>query len=342
MNSVPGLIESVSNSDRVLVVGVNWIGDALMGMPALQAWRRANPNTRLTMLVKASLEPLWRMHDVPNDVRIYDDSWASMRTAAKELRREQHTRAIIFPNSFRSALIPVMAGIPERIGRRGQLRTALLNRPLPSGSATRRHQSLEYYELLGAPPPPADEPEFARLVVPCDVHDTAERLMRSVRIPLLGVMPGAARGPAKRWPVAHFAAVAKKWVTETRGSVVVMGAGADASAGDAIVAEAGSGVNLAGKTSMVEWTACVSACDMVVCNDSGGMHLAAALRRPLVAIFGATDPRVTGPLGTNICVVQDDGEHDREIGHSDADAEKRLAAISPDRVYGEMIHLLSP
>lgn len=342
MSSVPGLTEFVSNSDRVLVVGVNWIGDALMGMPALQAWRRANPSARLTLLVKAPLEPLWRMHAAPDDVRVHDDRRASMRAVARAIRGESFQRAVVFPNSFRSALIPFMAGVPERIGRRGQWRAPLLTSVLPSAGSGIRHQSLEYYELLGVAPPPEGEPEFARIIVPCDAHDTAEALMRGVRIPLLGIMPGAARGPAKRWPVAHFAAVAKKWVSETRGSVVVMGGGADASAGDAIVAEAGSGVNLAGKTSLVEWAACVSVCDLIVCNDSGGMHLAAALRRPLVAIFGATDPRVTGPLGVNICIVQDAGEHSREIGRSDADAEKRLAAISPDRVYEEMIQLLSP
>lgn len=336
---MPGSIASASNSERWLVVGVNWIGDAIMSMPALQAWRRAHPSARLTLLVKQPLAPLWRMHDAGNAVVTYEDRWAAMRHAAREIRTERVQRAVLFPNSFRSALVPFLARVPERIGRCGQWRRWLLTEPLLSAGDERMHQSLEYYDLLGLPRP-AETVETPVLHLPGEARRTAEALLAKWPCPLLGIMPGAARGPAKRWPVAHFSAVAKRWVAERGGSVVAMGASSDAAAGEAIVHAAGSGVNLAGATSLVEWAACLQQCAAVLCNDSGGMHLASALGRPVVAVFGATDPRITGPLGPHARIVQDEGARSRAIDAADPAAEKRLAAILPDRVYPELMNLV--
>lgn len=335
---MPGSTASVSNSGHWLVVGVNWIGDALMSMPALQAWRRANPSVRLSLLVKSQLAPLWQLHTAPNAVLEYQESWPVMRAAARAIRSEVPSRAVIFPNSFRSALLPFLGRVPERVGRRGRWRRALLTEALAPPESSPSHQALEYYDLMGLPRPPGGS-EYPELTIPVSAQQGVEVRLRDLPRPLLGIMPGASRGPAKRWPVAHFAALAKRWCADAGGGILLMGAPGDAAAADVIIKAAGCGINLAGKTSLVDWAASVEACDIVVSNDSGGMHLAAALRRPVVALFGATDPRVTGPLGPRVCVVQDEGVRARSIGRTDVEAEKRLAAISPERVYRELLRL---
>ena len=336
---MPGSTASASNSDRHLVVGVNWIGDAIMSMPALQVWRRVHPDTKLTLLTRPPLADLWAMHAAPTAVMKCAEPLPALRAAARALRADGVARATIFPNSFRSALAPFLAGIPERVGRRGHWRRALLTRALPNAAAPGRHQALEYYELLGLPVP-ADGPEAPVLAIPAAERQEAAAALRAFQRPLLGVMPGAARGPSKRWPVAHFSAVARRWCAERNGSVLALGAQGDAGLCDEVVRAAGRGANRAGQTTLTGWAALLEACDAVVCNDSGGMHLAAALGRPVVAIFGATDPRVTGPLGPRARIVQAEGPRARAIARTDADAEKRLAAILPEQVYGELSALM--
>lgn len=335
---MPGSTASASSNAALLVVGVNWIGDALMSLPALEAWRRAHPASRLILLTKSGLAPLWALSGAPDAVLTYDNAWRAMREAARAIRAAAPARAVIFPNSIRSALPPFWAGVPERIGRAGGGRGWLLTRALPRRRGEATHQSLEYFELLGLPRPtgPCEPP--ALTIPPDSVERMAERC-RALPRPLLAVLPGAARGPAKRWPVRHFAALAARWVADRRGGVLVTGGPADRAAGDAIAAPLGaSALNLAGQTSLAEWAAALAACDAVVCNDSGGMHLAAALGRRGVAVFGATDPRVTGPLGRGLQIVQDDGPRARDIARRAAEAEKRLEAIRPERIYEALLH----
>ncbi|HMP76481.1 MAG TPA: lipopolysaccharide heptosyltransferase II [Kiritimatiellia bacterium] len=336
---MPGSTESVSSSVSHLVVGVNWIGDAIMSMSALQAWRRAHPGAPMTLLTRPGLAGLWSMHAAPTSVLIYEEPLPAMRTVARALRGTGVSRATVFPNSFRSAVIPFLARIPERVGRRGHWRRALLTHVLPDVDAAGRHQALEYYELLGLPVPAAG-PEQPLLAIPESARQQAAALLRELPRPVLAVMPGAARGPAKQWPVQHFGEVAKRWSAERGGSVIAMGAKSDAGLGDEVVRAAGRGFNRAGQTTLIEWAALLAACDAVVCNDSGGMHLAAALGQPVVAVFGATDPRITGPLGPRARVVQADGPRSRAISRTDADAEKRLAAILPGQVYDALSAVL--
>jgi heptosyltransferase-2 len=335
---VPGSTASVSNEGPLLIVGANWIGDAIMSMPALQAWRRAHPGGRLVVLTKRALAPLWALHRAPDDVLIYDNPWPAIRAAAREIARRKCARAVILPNSFRSALPPFLARVPDRVGRAGRWRRALLTRALPAPAPG--HQSLETYDLLDLPRPP-DCGEQPRLEVPPAAAEAAARRIESLPRPLLGVLPGAARGPSKRWPAPHFGAVAARWAAETGGGVLAMGGAGDREASDAAISHIPRALNCAGETALAEWAALLAACDAVVCNDSGGMHLAAALGRPVVAVFGATDPAVTGPIGPRVRIVADDGPRGRAIARRDADAEKRLAAISPERVYAALREAIS-
>jgi heptosyltransferase-2 len=160
--------------------------------------------------------------------------------------------------------------------------------------------------------------------------------------PLIGVMPGAARGPAKRWSAERFAEAARRLRAELGGSVVVMGGAGDAEACAAVVAGVGDGVlNLAGVTTLGEWAALLAECRLVLCNDSGGMHLAAALGVPVVAVFGITDPIRTGPLGTRCRVVQHSMQHDRAVPRESAAARAALAAVTVDEVVAAAQELLA-
>ncbi len=334
---MPGSTASASSDGPLLVVGVNWIGDAIMSMPALQAWRRAHPAARLVLLTKRALAPLWALHRAPDEVLTYDNPLPAIRAAAREIARRACARAVVLPNSFRSALPPFLARVPERVGRAGHWRRLLLTRALPAPAPG--HQALEAFELFDLPRP-AGAIEAPQIEVPPDAADAARRRLAALPRPILGVMPGAARGPAKRWPAAHFSAVAKRWAAGTGGGVLAMGGAGDRAAAEEALVDVPRALNCAGETSLVEWAALLQACDAVVCNDSGGMHLAAAIGRPVVAVFGATDPAVTGPIGPRARVVADAGARSRAIARNDAEAEKRLAAILPERVYAALFELM--
>ena len=328
----------VSQPERVLVVGLNWIGDNVMAMPALQAFRRRNPECHLTILVKPGLAALWELHGAPDVVLTYRNGIREAFRGARRLRALPFDRAFILPHSIRSAVIPFLARVPRRTGLPGAGRSLLVHRVVaPALGPGRLHQGFEYADLL-APEPRVDLLEPAQLILPVAALAGAEALLRDLPRPLLGVLPGAARGPAKRWPADHFAGVARRWIDGQRGGVVLLGGREDVETCARLEAElAPAARSLAGRTPMAVWAAVLKACAGVVANDSGGMHLAAALDVPVAAVFGLTDPARTGPLGRRVRIVQDPGGHRRDIARNSVEAQKRLAAILPERVYHALL-----
>jgi heptosyltransferase-2 len=160
--------------------------------------------------------------------------------------------------------------------------------------------------------------------------------------PLVGLIPGAARGPSKRWPAEHFAEIGKRLAEDRGASLLIFGAPSEFELCGSVAKRVGTRAqNYAGKTSLPEWAALLKSCDLVVCNDSGGMHLASALGTPVVAVYGMTDPAKTGPLGANARVIQDEGARARDIAQDSAEAEKRLAALAPARVYDAAANALA-
>lgn len=331
---MPGSTASASSDGRILVVGPNWIGDSVMAMPALQAFRGRHPGAHLALLVKRGLAPLWSLHDAPQQVLAYEEGLGGTFRAARAVRAARFDRCYVLPHSFRSAVIPFLAGVPQRLGMPGHGRDFLLTRVVPPRRGPgRAHQQFEYADLLldGAPVAALDRPS---LRVPPEAAAAALARVEGLPRPWLGLLPGAARGPAKRWPEGHFADVARRWVREQGGGVLLLGGREDAPACGRMAAALGPAArDLAGRTSLVDWAATLAACEIVLANDSGGMHLAAALGRPVVAVFGLTDPASTGPLGPRCRVVHDGGPSGRDIPRVSEAAEKRLAALSPQQVY---------
>ncbi len=274
---------------RVMIRSSNWLGDAVMNIPAVQACKAARPDLHLTILTPSKLAPLWRR--VPGvdqvlEIAPGESPWRLGRRIA-----DKFEAAILFPNSLRSALEAYALGIPRIVGYAGHHRRWLVNQMPRFGPEACGHHAKGYLALArfcGADVPTNPEPSFPR----------KRPAARDGRMPRIGVCPGAEYGPAKRWPAERFAATMREFQSATPAEWVLFGVAGDAPAGDAIAQSCPFPVeNRIGKTSLDELMDKLGACDALLTNDTGTMHLAAFLGVPTVAIFGSTDPERTAPLG---------------------------------------------
>ena len=333
--------ESESAAGGTLAVSPNWLGDAVMAMPALRRWRGAHPATRLVVLAKPGVAPLWEMVEGVDEVVRLAPGNRGTFAAGRDLRARGFAEALILPNSFRSALIPWLARIPRRRGTAFHARWALVNDRVRFTAAEKAmHQSREDFKIVcgdtagdladtGFRPPRADAAALRALGVPDGDG------------PLVGVIPGAARGPAKRWP--HFAAAARLVAGSVSGArfAVCGGAGEAALCAEVAAAIGPAAASVAGRTTLPQFASLLAACGCVLCNDSGGMHLASAAGVPVVAVFGRTDPDKTGPIGPDAVLVRAKGVSvSRAIARNDPAAVAALAAIAPETVADACLGVL--
>ncbi|MBN1557513.1 MAG: lipopolysaccharide heptosyltransferase II [Lentisphaerae bacterium] len=319
-------------SPRVVVMGTNWLGDSVMSMPALQALKARHPQGRLTLCVKPGLAALWALHDAVDAVIVAEAGMRGTAQAARAVRRCGAGRALVFPNSFRSALIPFAARVPERVGLRGHQRAWMLTRvATPPDPAAKRHQVWEYLRIAGLDGDSV--PEAPRLRVPPALRETCRADFRLTgEHTWAALLPGAARGPSKRWPAERFAAVGRRF-REAGVRVAVLGTAAEAPLCRRVAEGAGEALNLAGRTTLPEYAAVLSLCRCAVGNDSGGTHLAAAVGSRVVTVFGLTDPEQTAPLGEGHRIVAAEGPRSRDLPRRSREARARLAGIEPERVW---------
>ncbi|MEX2606267.1 MAG: lipopolysaccharide heptosyltransferase II [Kiritimatiellia bacterium] len=315
---------------RLLVVAPNWLGDGIMAMPALQEMRkRLHPEAALLLAARPGQAPMWRMHRALSDVIPLPADTPRLIASSRRVKSLDCTHAVLIPHSFRSALIPALAGIPHRRGTTTQFgRKFLLHDPVSLADLDSRHQQWETARLLlpgNLPdqlPPPELEPAEAEI-------QQAESLLRTLPSPRLGCIPGAARGPSKQWPGDRFLEVARAWIDRTGGGVCWLGTRDDVDLCHKLNRDLGAhGCSLAGKTSLPLFTALLKSLDQVLANDSGGMHLAAAVGTPLVAVFGSTDPDKTGPLSNKAVVLQHADVRNRSIARTSDGARRALEAVS--------------
>jgi heptosyltransferase-2 len=307
---------------------VNWLGDAVMSIPALLRLREALPTTQIALLTRAKLGDLWTGHPAI-DVVIPIQPGESVWSVGRGLRAGAFDTALVLPNSLRSALEVRWAGIPRRVGYRRPGRSWLLTNPIPAraghvrmrkrgvseirqqiaGSTTpepdrslvplEAHQMHDYLHLaayLGA----SEAQLTPRLAVTsAEVNAVLERFEVSRDRVWLGVNAGAEYGPAKRWPKDRFIAAAREAQERTGCGCLVLGGPADRPVAEEIAAQLGqshSAVRIvAGQTSLRELMALMSHCRAVLTNDTGPMHVAAALGVTVVVPFGSTSPELTGP-----------------------------------------------
>ncbi len=289
----------MATCERLIVRAPNWLGDAVMALPALAAVRRAYPASAVVVAARAGVAPLFRERTrlAPDEVVLVDE-----RGEARQLRAIGADAVLLLPNSFGSAWRARLAAIRERWGYgasgRGWLLTRSVRRP-----GRRLHQVDYYRELVrGAGIEPGDDaiPSVSPAQATLEKADTL--LRRSGIAPaqhIVGFAPGAAYGTAKRWPLDRVARVIAALGRDGTTSVLV-GAAGDRDSGRAIESALPAGapvVNLIGRTSLGELIGVVARCAAFVSNDSGAMHVAAALGVPVTAMFGPTDERVTAPRG---------------------------------------------
>ncbi len=330
----------MTGTPYILIVGVNWLGDACMCMPSLQVYRDLHPDAHIAVLSKPPLVPLWKMQPAVNEVLTLDPGhWGLLKTAGR-LRMLNIDTAFIFPNSWRSALVAFLGGIPRRIGAGPRIRFFLLTKSvvLPEQTET-QHQQWEYAHILGLDttrplPEPALSLSPETSMMPPDEQTGTTKV---------ALIPGAARGRSKQWPASHFIQTARillKSLPKCR--FTIFGTLGETTI-CAQIAEAlhGNALSLAGKTTLPALAASLAECATVICNDSGGMHLAAASGTPVVAVYGITDPDKTGPLGpVHMCIRADTHSSTRDIGRDDADAIHALESISPERVAAAVLQQL--
>jgi lipopolysaccharide heptosyltransferase II len=281
---------------RYLVVAPNWIGDALMAQPLLARLRERDPHARIDVLAPASVTPvLRRMSEVAGVIETpFGHGALDLRARwklARTLRAIGYDEALVLPNSLKSALIPRFAGIPRRVGYAGEARFGLLNvvhRRRPG-----REPMALHFARLAAPPGaeirlPLPEPRLA-----VDAHSAeATRRKFGIEGDYAALCPGAEYGPAKRWP--YFAELSRRLPQPA----ITLGGPRDREHAESI-----QGRNLVGATTLDEAIELLAGAALVVSNDSGLMHVAAALGRPQVALFGSSSPKHTPPLSARAKVL---------------------------------------
>jgi heptosyltransferase-2 len=331
-------------AENLLICGVNWIGDSIMTMPALQTFREQHPQARISLLVKPALVSLWQLHGVPEEIIPLRSGWEGTWQTVHELKQRRFDRAIILPHSFRSALIPFLARIPKRTGMPGHFRNAMLTQIVRPATqdAGRYHQAYEYADLLlrtGG----LMKDLSPRLALPEDLLQQTSSRLATVPFPRVALIPGAARGPSKRWPAENFAETGRRLLQDQNVGLIILGSKDEHSLCTEIETSMGGGarvLNLAGRTSLPELVATLSQCQLAITNDSGGMHLAVAAGTAIVAIYGITDPEKTGPLGHRHVILQNSPIRQRDIKRESELAAKCLASITPDQVVKAAIRML--
>jgi heptosyltransferase-2 len=294
---------------RTLVVAPSWIGDAVLSHPLLVRLKEADLGGSIDVLAPPWVLAVYRhMPEVSGTIANPFGHGALKLSERRRFARSLagYDRAIVLPNSFKSALIPWHAGIPQRVGYRGEMRFGLLTDARVLDQAALPLQ-VERYAALAQPPGetlrrPLPEP---RLAIEGAARDAAvARLGLGPSRPIAAFAPGAEYGPAKRWPAARFAALGRILV-ERGEQVWIFGSAKDSPIAREIAASIGEHcVDLTGRTSLDEAIDLLSLATHVVTNDSGLMHVAAALERPMAAIFGSSSPAYTPPLSAKARVVR--------------------------------------
>ncbi len=280
----------------------NWLGDAVMALPAVRNLKTLLAGQQLSVAAPEKLAALWETCPFVDQVIALDQP-RNIGAVATKLRAGGFASTVLLPNSLRAALEAWRAGIPARIGYARGGRGLLLTRtiPAPPRNPVRLHQKFYYLDLATALGAPGDEslPELR----PAPGTGIAPETAPLAAAPRVALCPGAEYGPAKQWPVENFVAVGQA-LSERGFGLVILGAAGDAPLAAQLAAHLPTAVNRAGETTLAEFIAELAGCQLAVSNDSGAMHLASALGVRTVAIFGSTEPALTGPLGPRTAVLR--------------------------------------
>ena len=332
--------------NRVVVRGTNWVGDAMMTVPALRALRHLLPRASITLATKPSAKELFEGADFVDEFMSYDRSgpWSAVKQSA-EWRRRNFDLAVLFPNSFEAALIPVLARVPRRIGYETDGRGRLLTNPLrvPAWRSS-RHEIYYYLNIvneleaaLGGQGQIAAESPDGSFHTSDSRHAEAVELLRAEGVvgerPLIALCPGSINSRAKRWPPDRFALLADMLRDELGADILLIGSPEELKVSREVTTlMRQSPVMLTGKTSLAQLAGIISLVDLLITNDTGPAHIAAAMGRPTLVIFGPTNPLTTSPFSPDAEIVRHPPDcapcmlRDCPIDH------RCMTAISPQEV----------
>jgi heptosyltransferase-2 len=304
---------------KILVRATNWVGDAVMALPALEAIRRREPRAHIAVLARPWVAELYRGQDFADQLIVFDHAGrhaglGGAERLARELRRERFDVALLLQNAFQAAWLAWRAGIPRRIGYARDRRSWLLTQAveLPRGGEIPSQEPYYYLELLRRAGWLEQLPQLAAVTM--RVSDAArqngESKLRAAGARegarRVAIAPGAAFGAARCWPVERFAALGDRAAAELDADVVLVGSAADRDTVQRIAAAMRrQPIVLAGQTTIGELPGVLRACSAFVGNDSGAMHVAAAVGLPVIGVFGPTHPEATAPLSDRMTVVRE-------------------------------------
>lgn len=329
---------------RILVVGPSWVGDTVLAQPLLNRLRGPEPGNAVDVLAPPwTVALLQRMPEVTdvieNPFRHGELKVMARRRLGLALKARRYDSAVVLPNSLKSALPAFFAAIPVRTGYRGEMRLGVLNDVRTLDKERLPTLAERFAALAQAPDAELTRPlPRPRLNVDPESRDRlVDRLGLKRDRPIVAFCPGAEYGPAKRWPSSHFAALAER-LMRAGARVWLFGSPNDAAVGDEIASAAPSAVvNLCGKTTLADAIDLLSLAVLAVSNDSGLMHVAAALDLPIVALYGSSSPGYTPPLSDDAVVLtlglecSPCFERECPLGHL-----RCLRDLSPDRVFASI------
>ena len=336
--------------------GANWVGDAVMTVPALRELRRLLPRAHVTLATRPWAEGIFEGADFIDDFLVTRETSSRPRSVlaeAREWRARRFDLAVLLPNAFAPALVAALARVPARLGYATQGRSALLtHRPPVPDWRGQRHEVFYYLNLVaelerllyGTSNVETREPDTR---LPANESRTREafeivreRGARSGR-PLVAVCPGSTNSRAKRWPAERFAAVADMLAERTGAEIVLVGAGEEADISDEVARQMRARpVVLTGRTDLAQTAAVLRASDLLVTNDTGPAHVAAAVGCPVVVIFGPTNPVTTRPFSAKAEVVRRPPDcapcmlRDCPIDH------RCMTAVTAEEVFDRAAHAL--
>lgn len=343
---------------KILVIGPSWVGDMMMSQSLYRTLKAKHPLAKIDVMAPAWCRPLLaRMPEVnqalPMPLGHGALALGERQRLGHSLRANRYDRAYVLPNSFKSALVPFFAEVPLRIGWRGEMRYGLLNdlRVLDKAAfplMVQRYVALAYdknsiQRAKDLPQPllwpqlQINDEETAATVATFNLTDHR---------PIIGFCPGAEFGPAKRWPHYHYAALAQMLINQGC-QITLFGSAKDREAGEQIRAVLQENdrdfcLNLAGKTQLEQVVILLASCQAVVSNDSGLMHVAAALNKPLIALYGPSSPNFTPPLSDKAKVLRlISGYHKVRKGDADQGYHQSLIDIQPQQVLEALRPLLT-
>jgi heptosyltransferase II len=310
------LIPASGGINRILVRGVNWVGDTVLSYPAVQQLKTFFPQSHLAVLVPSYLVDLWKTFPYVDEIIPFQKKagigsiWEDLNLS-QSLRERNFDLAVILPRSFRSAFHIYLARIPIRIGYRDEWRSPFLTHGIRRTKEALRGHRVHYYQKLIEPLGKIESLPSPQVFLREEDRKWADRALKDLGIlegkPLIGMNPGATYGLAKCWYPDRFGELGKRLADKWEARVLLFGKEEERPIVYEILRHLGrKGIDLTGKTGLLQLAALLERCTLLVTNDTGTMHVATAVGTPVVALFGSTPPLATGPWGEGHVVVRKD------------------------------------